>query len=140
MKLKKWYYFYSYWMLFFFITYKYKLHDFSPFITYTFINMILPFLVSSIKPIKNYSLFILRFVIYIVLDVIPLFYSKIDFSINTIIVNLLFFILHLLFIQPKSFNDFKSTYYNNNYYAENITFIEYLLFTYIPFYTLGTNN
>lgn len=140
MKLKKWYYFYSYWMLFFFLAYKFQLHNFSPFITYVLINMILPFLVSGIKPIKNYSLFILRFVIYIVLDVVPLFYSKIDFSISTIIVNFLFFISHLLFIQPKSFNDFKSTYYNNNYYAEDITFLEYLLFTYIPFYTLETKH
>jgi hypothetical protein len=138
MKLKKWYYFYSYWMLFFFISYKYELHIISPFITYVFINLLLPFLISKIKPIKNYPLFILRFLIYIILDVLPLFYTKIDFSLNTILFNLLFFILHLLFIQPKSLNDFKSTYYHNNYYAEDITFVEYLLFTFIPFYTLNT--
>jgi len=94
--MKKYYYFYTWWIFLFFVAYKLGFHNYSPFVTYISIWLVLPFLTDKLKQIKNYPIFFWQLFILIVLDIIPVFFVSVDLSFKTILAKILFFVAHLL--------------------------------------------
>ena len=135
----KWYHYYSFWIFIWFILYKQKFIKFQPSYNFLLANLFLLYKCLLFPFMKKYKLtsdimkiYLSKIGLGIVVDLIPLiFLMPLQFDLKTLVVNLLFFVIYLLFMN-KTLNynvkEIINMYTSRTYNARlnNITYMEWL--------------